>query len=84
MESEQEIHSAFSTLNVNAVEFVPNFGPVVKEAEPETDELFKEIMETPENNGNGKSRARLRTICFSNGKKLPHRMSSRKRNEVMT
>ena len=70
MESEQEIHSTFSKLNVNAVEFVPNFGTVVKEAEPESEEELKEVMETPENNGNGKSRARLRANCFSNEKKF--------------
>lgn len=56
MESEQEIVSPFSTLNVNAVEFVPSFGAVaVKEPEPAPEESAKPVMETPENNGNGES-----------------------------
>lgn len=58
MESEQEIHSTFSTLNVNAVEFVPNFGaPPVKDPETMIEENAKPTVETPENNGNGKSYA---------------------------
>jgi hypothetical protein len=61
MESEQEINSTFSTLNVNAVEFVPSFGTVVvKEADLTPEESAKPIMETPEkpeNNGNGESYA---------------------------
>lgn len=66
MENDQDIHtvgSQFSTLNVNAVEFVPNFGPCpsfasqVKDVDNiTTDEdppPVKPIVETPENNGNG-------------------------------
>lgn len=53
MESEQEIHSTFSTLNVNAVEFVPNFGaPPVKDPETMIEENAKPPVETTENNGN--------------------------------
>lgn len=57
MESEQDsIHSTFSTLNVNAVEFVPNFGaPPVKDPETMIEENAKPPIETPENNGNGKT-----------------------------
>jgi Ataxin-2 C-terminal region len=66
MESEQEIHSTFSKLNVNAVEFVPSFGTVaVKEADPAPEEeSAKPVMETPENNGNGELYANCGQECF--------------------
>lgn len=54
MASEQDLHSTFSTLNVNAVEFVPSFGAVpVKEPEPVDEEPQKAVVEMTENNGNG-------------------------------
>lgn len=60
MENDQEIHkigSQFSTLNVNAVEFVPSF--VVKEIEKSIEEpppttVQSRPVETQENNGNSK------------------------------
>lgn len=61
MESEQEIHSTFSKLNVNAVEFVPNFGSFGgNAAEPEStiEEVAKPDVVMSENNGNGESRQR--------------------------
>lgn len=71
MESEQEIHSTFSTLNVNAVEFVPNFGaPPVKDPETMNEENAKPAVETPENNGNGKSDAQTIGDVFVNEEKV--------------
>lgn len=60
MENDQEIHkigSQFSTLNVNAVEFVPSFA--VKEIEKTIEEPPPSVVqtrpvETQESNGNGK------------------------------
>lgn len=60
MESDQEVHSAFSRLNVNAIEFVPSFGFAAPPAiEPDTtiEETLNAQVETPENNGNGEWRA---------------------------
>lgn len=64
MENDQEIHkigSQFSTLNVNAVEFVPSFtvAPSQKDIEEPSIEdpppsIQSKPVETPENNGNGK------------------------------
>lgn len=72
MESEQEIHSTFSTLNVNAVEFVPNFGaPPVKDPETMIEENAKPPVETPENNGNGKLNV-LTVDVFVNEEKFCH------------
>lgn len=69
MESEQEIHSTFSTLNVNAVEFVPNFGaPPVKDPETMIEENAKPAVETTENNGNGKSSAKTIDVSVNEGK----------------
>jgi hypothetical protein len=63
MENDQDINdTAFklSTLNVNAVEFVPSFGitAVSKtiEDDPPPVEAPKATVETPENNGNGEIR----------------------------
>jgi Ataxin-2 C-terminal region len=57
MESDQ-LNSSFSTLNVNAVEFVPSFGPTFASTtatSPDTisEENAKPVVVTPENNGNG-------------------------------
>jgi hypothetical protein len=46
----QKTTSQFSTLNVNAVEFVPSFASKTIDDPPPA----KPIIETPENNGNGK------------------------------
>jgi len=56
MESDSEIQT-FSKLNVNAVEFVPSFGPsfaATAAQEPETtnEESAKPVVEMTENNGN--------------------------------
>lgn len=60
MESE-DLPSSFSTLNVNAIEFIPNFGapaaPTAKEPETKVDDGAKPVAEVPENNGNGESYA---------------------------
>lgn len=60
MENDQEIHkigSQFSTLNVNAVEFVPSFVSAAKEIEKTIEEppptMQSRPIETQENNGNG-------------------------------
>lgn len=80
MESDSDLQSSFSTLNVNAVEFVPNFGPpsvgstTADESETTSDDSAKPVIETPENNGNGKSYAKLQSDVSSKEKKiLPHR-----------
>ena len=71
MESDQEIHSTFSTLNVNAVEFVPSFGPsfaTPTAKDPDTtieDEIPKPQVEMPENNGNGESEGDFREKNFA-------------------
>jgi hypothetical protein len=71
MESEQELHSTFSTLNVNAVEFVPSFGgAVVKDPESASEEPQKAVVETPENNGNGEFCGDLLEFDFASGKKI--------------
>lgn len=74
MESEQEIHSTFSKLNVNAVEFVPNFGSFGSNAaEPEStiEEVAKPDVVMSENNGTGESR--LDEIsCWSVERKICH------------
>jgi hypothetical protein len=54
MESESEIASTFSTLNVNAVEFIPSFSSTTKESDKPMEEITQTPSETPENNGNGK------------------------------
>lgn len=53
MESESEIASTFSTLNVNAVEFIPSFS-TAKESDIPMEGVNQASAETPENNGNGK------------------------------
>lgn len=59
MEDDQDVNETsikISTLNVNAVEFVPSFGSFTKtidDDEPPVSEP-KSTEETPENNGNGK------------------------------
>lgn len=63
MESDSEIQT-FSKLNVNAVEFVPSFGPTFAATaaqEPETtnEESAKPVVEMTENNGNGESYAKI-------------------------
>jgi len=61
MENDQEIHkigSQFSTLNVNAVEFVPSFVTTTKDIDSSIEDPPPSVqtmpVETPENNGNGK------------------------------
>lgn len=75
MESDSDLQSSFSTLNVNAVEFVPNFGPPsagsTNADDPETtpEEGSKPVIETTENNGNGKSYAKLQSdVAFEEKK----------------
>lgn len=73
MESEQEIHSTFSKLNVNAVEFVPNFGSFgPNSAEPEStiEEIAKPDVVMSENNGSGESLDEI--SCWSVERKICH------------
>lgn len=77
MESDSDIQSTFSTLNVNAVEFVPSFGPsfaATTAQDPETaiEESAKPVVEMTENNGNGESYANVIDV-FEGRKFLPHR-----------
>lgn len=76
MESDSDLQSSFSTLNVNAVEFVPNFGPPSAgntssdEVETTPNESAKTVIETSENNGNGKSYAKHQSDVSSEEKKI--------------
>ena len=62
MENDQDIHkigSQFSTLNVNAVEFVPSFvvsapKDIESSIEDPPPSVQSKPVEAPENNGNGK------------------------------
>lgn len=57
MENEPEVTktiSQFSSLNVNAVEFVPSFVNVVSKTIEDPPPPPKPVIETPENNGTGK------------------------------
>lgn len=69
MESDQEIHSTFSTLNVNAVEFIPSFAATTasstSDSETGGDDNVKPAIEMSENNGNGESYAKQKSCgCF--------------------
>lgn len=78
MESE-DMQSNFSTLNVNAVEFVPSFAATVTTANEPDDPAEEDAtapVEVPENNGNGESYANSINI-FDRRKFLPHRMVER-------
>lgn len=70
MESESDMSSVFSRLNVNAVEFVPSFSspsaaPTTSDTEAEmndTSDTLKMVVEQPKNNGTCKSK---REICVN-------------------
>jgi hypothetical protein len=70
MESDQEFQSTFSKLNVNAVEFVPNFtsfaAATAKDPEPALEESPKPPIEMTENNGNGKLSVEFQLIMVEN------------------
>lgn len=75
MESDSDIQSTFSTLNVNAVEFVPSFGApsfAAQESETTIEDSAKPVVEMTENNGNGKFYANVIDV-FERRKFLPHR-----------
>lgn len=81
MESESDMSSVFSKLNVNAVEFVPSFSspsaaPTTADTEAEmndTSDTQKMVVEQPKNNGTCKSE---REICVKfprrDGRRLSH------------
>jgi Ataxin-2 C-terminal region len=86
MENDQDIHkigSQFSTLNVNAVEFVPSFCVSSTKDIPNEDPppAPRPVIETPENNGNGKKL--FVSLCNAHSiikkKKLPHQKSVRRK-----
>lgn len=68
MESESDMQSVFSKLNVNAVEFVPSFSspsaaPTTADTEAEmndTSDTQKMVVEQPKNNGTCKSKREIR------------------------
>jgi Ataxin-2 C-terminal region len=74
MESDQDINSTFSTLNVNAIEFIPSFASTTASSVSDSDtggeESVKPVTETIENNGNGESYAKQISGCFVRRKKI--------------
>jgi Ataxin-2 C-terminal region len=74
MESDQEIHSTFSTLNVNAIEFIPSFASTTagstSDSETGGEESSKPAAEMIENNGNGESYAKQVSVVFVRRKKI--------------
>lgn len=85
MENDQDVNETsikISTLNVNAVEFVPSFVITKTIEDPPPVSAVKATAETPENNGNGEFLvAIIQQFTFSSRdrnvrkKKLPHQKS---------